>query len=138
MPLIIRNQHRTGVSTGGAFLLGSVWALFSWLASENLSSGLLTFLLVLIVLWSLRAVPSRVASIVVHWFFAGFFSAWCLFVAAFHGFGTFPAFVSLYFRPTRLIPAGFSNTPWTEGSRNPWFLPYVLTPYLYIVTGIAV
>jgi hypothetical protein len=120
---------------GAMFGLGVAWGFFSWLASENLASGLLTTVLVVGLCWAFGEVDVRSA---LRWsltLLTGWAVMWAALFATIHDVGTLGTFISLYLRPGTHVAAGFSNTPWSQGTGNPWYLPYVVTPYLYLVLG---
>jgi hypothetical protein len=129
----------------GAFVLGLIWGLLSYVAQENLAAGavgaiVLAALLLFTGSASMRAVFTSLLAVL-----GGFIVAWLPVVAFYAGKGLLGRFLYLYFMDPLAVAQGYSNTPygWPRAGKppvaaetaisGPWRLMYHGLPFLLAV-----
>jgi hypothetical protein len=137
LPAIFRRGRGARRFPIGVFLLGLASGFLSWVASEGFSGGLLTYSLTIILFWSVHGVSLRTVARLSLAFGLGFVATWVIVFTWVHDVSQIQKFLYLYFHRTRLMTAGYTNSAWSSGVTNPWHLPYIVTPYLYIAFGAA-
>jgi hypothetical protein len=132
----------------GAFVLGLIWGLLSYVAQENLAAGVvgaivLGALLLLTGSASRRAVFTSLLAVLV-----GFVVAWLPVVVFYAGKGLLGRFLYLYFMDPLAVAQGYSNTPygWPRAGKppvaaetaisGPWRLMYHGLPFLLAVLAL--
>jgi hypothetical protein len=128
----------------GAFVLGLLWGLLSYVAQENLAAGAVGALVlaVLLLFSGTAAVRSVVTSLVA--VLGGFIVSWLPVVVFYAGKGLLGRFLYLYFLDPRAVAEGYSNTPWggvhpTLGEAlldAPWAHMYYALPFVLAVLAL--
>jgi hypothetical protein len=122
----------------GAFVLGLVWGLLSYVGQENLAAGavgaiVLSALLLLTGTASVRSVVTSLVAVV-----GGFVVAWLPVVLFYAGKGLLGRFLYLYFMDPLAVAQGYSNMPWGGVHTSPeevhvdasWALMYYVLPFV--------
>jgi hypothetical protein len=128
----------------GAFVLGLLWGLLSYVAQENLAAGAVGALVLaaLLLFSGTAAVRSVVTSLVA--VLSGFIVSWLPVVVFYAGKGLLGRFLYLYFLDPRAVAEGYSNTPWggvhpTGGEAlldAPWAHMYYALPFVLAVLAL--
>lgn len=122
----------------GCLALGASCGFLAWFASENLFGSFIAFGLLSILGWSLYHISTRRLITAGFAFFGGVVAALTILVVVSVPISKLGLFIELYFRASRSVSQGLSNSPWTAGFENIWTLPYYVTPYLLILVGVLV
>ncbi len=126
----------------GAFVLGLIWGLLSYVAQENLVAGavgaiVLSALLLFAGSASVRSVVTSLVAVL-----AGFVVSWLPVVSFYAGKGLLGRFVYLYFMDPLAVAQWYSNTPygWPRAGKppvaaetaisGPWKDMYHILPFL--------
>ncbi|RZI45135.1 hypothetical protein [Candidatus Finniella inopinata] len=119
------------------FLVGVTFGFLCYMAQENVSCGLMTLGLCLIFSLSVKLLDLTKALILGSSFCLGFLCFWSPIIIYYNHLGQLTLFLERYFAVSSLVVQGFSNTPWSSGWSNSYFLGYILTPVLFIYVGIS-
>jgi hypothetical protein len=122
----------------GAFVLGLLWGLLSYIAQENLLAGavgavVLGVLLLLSGSASRRAVLTSLLAVL-----GGFVVSWLPVIAFYAGKGLLGRFLYLYYMDPAAVAQGYSNTPYggfhpvpvQVAMDAPWARMYYLLPFV--------
>ncbi len=126
----------------GAFVLGLIWGVLSYVAQENLAAGavgavVLSALLLFSGVASRRSVFTSLLAVL-----GGFVVSWLPVVLFYAGKGLLGRFFYLYFMITRAVAEGYSNTPYGWPRSNlppvpaqiatsaPWAHMYFILPFV--------
>ncbi|HTZ91048.1 MAG TPA: hypothetical protein VMB74_01520 [Streptosporangiaceae bacterium] len=141
LPAAIRRAPaRSGLA--GAFVLGLIWGVLSYIAQENLAAGavgavVLSALLLFSGAASRRSVVTSLLAVL-----GGFVVSWLPVVVFYAGKGLLGRFFYLYFMITRAVAEGYSNTPYGWPRSNlppvpaqiatsaPWAHMYYILPFV--------
>lgn len=136
LPTLLLHRRSATARRPASALLGAFGGLTAWYASENLSGSVITFVLTSILCWSIRAVSTRAILEIAAAWLAGLASALAAcFLSVFEP-GQLARVAELYFRTSRLVTNGASNSGWGR-SWDTWAWPYFLTPYLLVAAALA-
>jgi hypothetical protein len=119
-----------------AFLSGLVYGFLCYMAQENLSCGIITLGLCLGFTLAIKKMTFKETLTLAANFCAGFILFWLPIVIYYSQLGQLSFFIERYFAFPSLVVQGFTNTDWSSGWWNPYFLGYILTPVFFIYIGI--
>jgi hypothetical protein len=125
-PTIERSSKRSRLLAGLA--LGIFWGASAFMAQENLAGGVLVLVVLTILFlasrtYTLEAVFSAAGGIVL-----GIVLIWLPIVGYYAWHRALVLFVRLYLLVPLAVARGYSNTPYLEGRRSPWWPMYYFLP----------
>jgi hypothetical protein len=115
--------------------LGFIFALFCYMAQENLAAGILSGLIVLTVGWLTQRYTTQQLVSVVAGLSLGFAAFWAPVLGFYAYRGQLLSFLDLYFLANRLFANGYANSPFLGGLQDPWGKTYYFMPVLVVVLG---
>ena len=126
-------RSRTVFAKGASF--GFFFALFCYMAQENLTAGVLSGLIFLVVGWLTQTYTTRQLSSVVTGLALGFAAFWAPVLGFYAYRGQLSDFLDLYLLFIRLYSHGYANTPYLGGLQDPWGKAYYFMPVLVAALG---
>lgn len=117
------------------FLIGCLYGFLLYMAQENFACGIVTLIVGSMLAYMSKYVTLQELRRMGFYFLLGIL----MILSPVFGFYIYHhqlgEFIRQYFKVSSAVVHGFSNTPWSSGVHDAWFLPYVLTPVVLFAIG---
>lgn len=118
-----------------SFFVGCMYGVLLYMAQENFSCGIFTLALGSMLAYTSKYLTLPQLKKIGLYFLLGVLLP-LMPISAFYAYHhQLGEFIAQYFKVSSAVMQGFSNSSWSSGSSDPYFLAYILTPIILFAIG---